>query len=218
MTSDHRPQKKLIFGCSGSGKSTMFHKLISAPGWPYRFVFDWDLKVSRALGWQAATSLRGLCQLLDAGRPVVFYPEAMFSSVVEGFAFFCRFVFAQVKLLPGKKVFGVDELQFCLPRHAASFPESFLTLLDYGRNHGLDMVLAAQRLDKMNKAITGQTTEIFVFAHSEFDTEGLDELKAIGIDPEAVKALPHATIDGKVGWIYKHGLTGRTETVTHDIN
>jgi hypothetical protein len=218
MTGDHNPQKKLVFGCSGSGKSTMFRKLIMGSGWRYVYVFDWDLKLARNTGWKAAQSMEGLCRLQDAGRPVLFFPDPeQYATLKEAFAFFCNFVWHQIRRLRGKKVFGVDELQTLVSTNYQSFPPSFSRLLDYGRNHELDMVLAAQRIDGMSKIIRGQMTEVFCFKHSEFDVDAWQEMREIGIDPEAVKALPHATNDGRVGWIYKHGLTGRTETVTHEI-
>src|SRR5258708_6874548 len=104
MSSDHKPQKKLVFGCSGSGKSTKLKELIRAPGYERVYVYDFDGKISRELGWHAATGLAGLCQLQDARRPVVFYPEEMFSDLEEGWGFFCRFVLEQSKGFKGKKL------------------------------------------------------------------------------------------------------------------
>lgn len=218
MNSDHKAVKRLIFGTSGSGKSTMFKTLVQSPGYKYRFVFDWDLKIATELGWQAAVDVRGLCRLLDAGRPVVFYPEEMFSDLEDAWGFFCRFVLDISKRLKGKKLLAGDEAQLYTTTNHAKFQASFLHLLNYGRNHEIDILLAAQRIDGLNKRVTGQLTEIYVFKHADTDNEAFEELRKIGIDPDQVKALHHPSVSGKVSWIYRHCLTGRQETITHAIS
>lgn len=218
MNADHKPQKKLLFGCSGSGKSTLFHKLLQAGGYKWIYVFDWDLKVSRSLHWQAACTVNGLCRLQDAGKPVLFYPRQMFPDLEEAFAFFCRFVMAQVAGRNGKKLFGADELQQYTSPHFLSLPTAFKELLNYGRNEEVDLVLASQHIADLHSRVKSQSTEIYIFKHSDIDQSAFTQFARMGIDPEQVKALPHPSVSERVGWLYKHTLTGRTEIVTHAIN
>lgn len=218
MNPDHKPQKKLIFGTSGSGKSTLFRSLIQQGGYKYVYVFDWDLKVCRELGWTAAGSVEGLCHLQDTGQPVVFYPRKLFPILTEAFSFFCRFVLSQAEGRKGKKLLCADEIQqYVTPNFYAMAP-AFSEICNYGRNEEIDLVLASQRVSCLPKDLLMQTTELYVFKLLDADTRGFEAVREIGIDPEAVKRLPYPLQHRKVGWIYRNCVTGRMETVTHAID
>jgi hypothetical protein len=215
---DHDPKKRLVFGCSGSGKSTKFRQLMNVGGYRWVYVFDWDLKYARSMGLQAAGSVKGLCELQDANKPVLFYPRHIFPDLEEGFAFFCRFILEQAKGRQGKKLVGCDELQECIPSNFSSLAPAVREIINYGRNEEIDFVFTAQNLMGLNSRLKAQTTEIYIFRHSDLDESGFKKFQQIGIDPEQVKRLPHPSVDGRVGWIYKHMFTGKTEFVTHGIN
>lgn len=215
---DHNPQKKLLYGCSGSGKSTLFRKLMLAGGYAFLYVFDWDLKFARATGFKAACTMEGCCQLQDMGRPVLFWPGKMFPDMKEGFAWWCRFVFLQSQDKKGKKLFGCDEVQECVPANWNALPESVSKIFNYGRNEEIDFCLTAQNLWGVNPGLKAQTTEIFIFKHADMNETSFKKFEPLGIDPNRVKALPFPPLDQRVGWIWKHCLTGEIEYVNHAIN
>ena len=196
----------------------MLHKLLQTPGYRHRFIFDWDLKIARSLNWVAASDVGGLSRLLDNNRPVVFFPGEMFADLDAAFSFFCRWCLMQAERLPGKFLVGGDESQEYITTNFWKFPQAVKELFNYGRNLEIDTAFAAQRITDMPSRIRGQMTEIYVFKHCDTDLASFDECRKIGIDPDAVKSLPHPTYDGKVGWIYRHCLIGKMERVTHEID
>jgi hypothetical protein len=212
---DHKPAKRLIFGMSGSGKSTLFLSLLAKAPYRWKFVFDPELEAARKLGWQAAGTVEGLCWLLDQKRPVVFCPEKLFpSDYAGGFDFFCRFTLAQSRRITGPKLFACDELQEWTDFHAGGIPESCRELLNVGRREEVDFLLAAQSANDVHSIFRRQLTELYVFKIADSDTAAARRLAEMGLDPEAVKALPHAS-QGRVGYFYRNSLKDQTERIEY---
>ena len=129
---------------SGSGKPTLHLRLLAGSPHRWKFVFDHKLECARKLGWQAASSIEGLCWQFDHRHPIVFYPGKMFPNDLDAaFEFFCRFTRNQVERVNGPKLFAADELQDYTDVQFSKPPEAFRWMLNNGRMQELDLQLAA---------------------------------------------------------------------------
>lgn len=190
MNWNHKAVKILITGKSGSGKTTLWLAKLRDSGARWKFVFDPDLEVVRRLRWPWCNSVEGLTQAVSRGLPVCYCPAAMFPGQrPQGFAFFCRWVWAVSEHLRGPKLLAVDEVWRYVPA-GRPVPESFQIILDEGRKMEIDLLMIAQRPNRVHDAIRAQLTELCTFHHSdvlplkwlkdEFDVEQVRRLKYPG--------------------------------------
>lgn len=152
------------------------------------FVFDHKLEVAHKLGWKAQRDPEQMKAALAAGLPVVFFPGFMFpGDRPAAFDFFCRWVFEVSSVLPGKKLAAIDEIQQVTRIGQGGVPQSFQQILDDGRLRGIDLLLIAQKPNKVNDEIRGQLTEIISFKHT--DRLPLQWLEEDGFNPQEVSQL-----------------------------
>jgi hypothetical protein len=207
MNYDHRPDRRLLTGTGGSGKTTEFLRLLTAHRAPWKFVFDPEREVSRKLGWRLATDLPGLAMAAAHREPVCFDPSELADcpTLEEGFDLFCHFVWSFSVGERGVKLMASDEVQdFTMPGNGG-IPASLKRILQKGRRQEIDVLLIAQSLGELHDRVRGQLSHIITFRHT--DALALDWLRKNGFDPEAVKALKYPG-----GWISLNRYTGEVKT------
>lgn len=189
--SDHslQPRVTLVFGRSGSGKTTFaFRYLVNAltpqdanpePA-ACIFVFDWKLEASRRLGLPAVGTEHG-CEAALASRAVIFNPNVMFTSAPgqppadkRAFAWFCNWVFAVAQRGPGRKILFVDELWKFVEARADMVPFELQAILREGRAENLELLTATQFPKDYARPIRASVTEWVCF-----NTEDPDDLAAV---------------------------------------
>lgn len=216
MNFDHESDKRAVVGMTGSGKTTLLLSIAEKSPHAWKFVFDPELEAARKLGWQAASTMEGLCRLFDNRRPVVFYPWDMFPDEAEqGLEFFCRFVMVQARRKQGPKLLVIDELQESCSAHWAAMPPALKKICNTGRREEIDLLLGAQSLNDLNGKVRRQLREIYVFKQAGIDFAALKALAKLNISAEQIQSLPMPKADKRVGWIWKNCLTGESRLVQH---
>jgi hypothetical protein len=201
MNYDHTPDRRLLTGTGGSGKSTEFIRLLKAHRAVWKFVFDPEREVSRKVGWRICRDVPSMAVQAAARQPVCFDPSDICDTLEEGFDLFCRFVWNFSCGENGVKLIACDEVQdFTLPGNGG-IPATLKRLLQKGRRQEIDVLIIAQSLGELHDRVRGQLSHIVTFRHE--DALPLDWLKRNGFDPEAVKALRYPG-----GWICRNRYTG----------
>jgi len=186
----HRSKKVLLTGKSGSGKSTLWLSLLKRDRARWKLVFDPDLEVSARLGWPYVSEPASLAAAVQQGLPVCFNSSALFPGRPrDGFDFFCLWVWEVRGELAGRKLFCVDEIWKFVPQRR-DLPEGFALLWEEGRKQSIDVVLVAQRYNKVHDSIRAQLTELYCF--QQHDSHVLDVLESDGyFRREEVQALTY---------------------------
>ena len=182
---DHKPLKVLITGSSGTGKTTLWQKLIQADKARTKFVFDHSGEFSHRFGKPPVFDIQGLAQCCVGGY-VVFDPIRLFPGRTdEGFAFYTDFVLQAGDVIKGRKLFCCDELQKLTGTRAE--PEELLALLDTGRRYQIDVYAISQAPNRIHNGIRNQLTRVYTFRQS--DANAVKYLEENGFDADAVRNL-----------------------------
>ena len=186
---------------SGTGKSTLFEKLIRKEKARLKFVFDHQGEFSARFKVPAVCDPEGLCERVATGGWVVFDPVKMYPGRSEdAFKFFCDFVFAISETVKGRKLFCCDELQKLT--NNSEEPAELLCILDTGRRYELDCFFISQAPNRIHNGIRNQLTEIYTFRQS--DKNAIAYLKDNGFDEEQVRTL------GQFKYLWRNLDTGET--------
>jgi len=186
MQLEARRSVTLLAGLSGSGKSTFaFRYLVADAGLSCRYVFDADSEASRRLGLPPAESPEECVCAADDGF-VIFDPHRLWPGNLSGaFDWFCGWCFAHASATPGRKVLLVDEAwRYCAPN---TIPAPLSACLQTGRKAGLGMMFATQRPNRLNEAITNETTELVCFRLQ--GENALKRVASLGADTDEVSGL-----------------------------
>jgi hypothetical protein len=183
------PSLTLVFGRSGSGKTTFALRYLAnavtvqaanpSPAAAI-FIFDWKLEASSRFGIPAITTEYGFEQALES-RVVIFNPHPMFpgdrvitsptgekilNDQCAGLRWFCKRVFECCQRGPGKKIVYIDEPKesgvnkFCVP------PE-FGRIVRAGRSENLELVCSTQYPRDFHADVRGGVTEWICFNADE---------------------------------------------------
>jgi len=181
-------QKVLITGKSGTGKTELLLLRIAESRHDYLFIFDPDLEFAARAGVDYCCDLASAAECLKRKIPVCFDCSEIFpGDRVGGFTLFCEWVYQICKVLPGRKVLVIDEIQKYVMPSPSHAPAPFQMLLDEGRRFKVDMILVSRRPNKVNEAIRAELTETICFQHT--DRRPLIWLEEDGLDPDEVRAL-----------------------------
>ncbi len=196
QTFDHPSKKVLITGVSGTGKTTLFEKLLRKEKARWKFIFDHqgEFSVRFGGGRPAAATVGDLIQDTARGGYVIFDPVEFCNEIgVDGerrglpgaFAFFCDYVFAICETHKGRKIIACDELQKLVD--TSKTPPELMTVLDTGRRYQLDFYGISQAPNLIHNAIRNQLTEIFTFR--QCDKNAVVFLEDNGFNPDSVRNL-----------------------------
>lgn len=198
---DHRGEKVLITGTSGTGKTTLFEKLLRAEKSRIKFVFDHQGEFSERFGLQSVVDFEGVYKAASIGGWCIFDPIKLCDAEdadgnrlgIEGaFACYTEIIGEICKAIKGRKIFACDELQRLTSTN--STPTEIMTILETGRRYQLDVYAISQAPNRIHNAIRNQLTKVYTFRQS--DNNAIDYLKANGFDEKAVRDLPR----GKYLW------------------
>jgi len=156
------PSITLVFGQSGTGKTTFaFRYLLNAPA-ACVFIFDDRGQAAQRLRLRPCGTARE-CELAVPTRTVCFNPHIMFpgSKLPDAFRWFCHWVFQVSKRGPGKKILFVDELWQWTD--ARTIPEELENVVRTGRTENLELVSATHRPREYHVLIRSQCTEFVAF-------------------------------------------------------
>lgn len=190
---DHKSDKRLVTGCSGTGKTTLFEQILRREKAPRKFVYDHQGEFSRRFNVPAVFDVESLCEATARGGWIVFDPLRMFTGrLPEGFQFFCDYVFSVSQVLNGRKLFICDELQKVT--RVAVEPVELLSILDTGRRFQVDCFFISQAPNRIHNGVRNQLTYVITFRQS--DKNAVKYLEENGFDPDAIRNLPK----GKYLW------------------
>lgn len=199
---DHPSVKVLITGASGTGKSTLFEKLIRRER-RAKWIFLYDHKggdLARRFGVRPCFTPDDLEAAVIRGGLVIFNPAELFPGEPErGFEFFCGWVWAVCQVIRGQKILGADELDALVDTY--SKPGPLCVILDQGRTYQIDCFFICQATNAIHNQVRKQITEIFVMLQDE--KNGLEWLTERGFSADEIKGLKHGE------WLYKNKNTGQ---------
>jgi hypothetical protein len=196
------PQHTVIFGMTGSGKTTLVIKyLLNDDSAACRFIFDdlnrmWprlkipacysekELRASLATKWSAFNPLRTLAHFGG--------------DMKKAFRWWCAWVFAMSGTGPGKKMVVIPEVwRHCNPD---SIPPELALLVQAGRELNVEVIADTQRPEMLNGSIVGAATEIICFRQMSPAamrvTENLLRDGGNAFDPAQLRSLPLGSFVG----------------------
>ena len=204
----HPSKKVLVTGVSGTGKTTLFEKLIRKEKARWKFVFDHQGEFSARFGQRAATNIDELCEQTTRAGWIVFDPVKFANEpnpvtgerrgLPESFAFFCDYVFAMSETLRGRKIIACDELQKLVTN--TKTPDELLCILDTGRRYQLDFFAISQAPNQIHNAIRNQITEIYTFRQN--DKNAVQYLADAGFNENEIRNLE------KFAYLWRNLATG----------
>ena len=180
----------LIFGQSGSGKTTFaFRYLLNVPA-ACQFLFD-DRGQAAARLKLRPCGTAAECEAAVPTRWVCFNPHVMFPGALlpDGFRWFCHWAFEVCKRGPGKKVLFVDELwQWA---DARTMPVELENVIRTGRTENLELLSCTQRPREYHVLIRSQATEFIAFNTRE--PAELDAIRPYWAGVDQAAALPRGS-------------------------
>lgn len=199
---DHPPDKRLITGGSGTGKTTLAEKLMSKESARLKFVYDHDGQFASRYDHDAVNASQ-LDEAVAKGGWVVFDPAEDFESDFgKGLEFFCDYILTLSKELKGRKLFYVDELDILTSNKV--YPASLVAVMQTGRRYQIDCFFISGQPNNLHNRVQNQFTAVYTFTHA--NPTALKFLVDNGIPEETIRGL------GEHGWYYRHLRTGEVST------
>lgn len=199
---DHLPDKRLITGGSGTGKTTLVESLMRKEKARLKFVYDHEGQFCQRYGHEPVYA-DGLDEAVARGGWVVFDPSEDFESDFEqGLEFYCDYILALSKELKGRKLFHIDELDLLTSN--TKYPRALVAVMQTGRRYEIDCFFISGQPNNLHNRVRSQLTAVYTFFHS--DRAALEFLTDNGIPEETIRSL------GEHGWFYRHLRTGATQS------
>ena len=185
---NHKSKKVLVTGVSGTGKTTLFWRLVSTTPATWKFVYDHEGEFSSRFGLPRCTNTVDLAIQTEKGGWVCFDPVELYPGEAEkGFFFFCDYVMAISSQFKGRKLFIVDELQKVTG--TTQKPEEFLKLCETGRRREVDIFAISNAPNRIHNSVRNAVTEVYSFRLT--DKNALAFLADNGFDADSVRNLPN---------------------------
>lgn len=183
----HKSNRHLIVGASGTGKTTCLIHDIWGQKHDYVFVFDHQEELAEKLGVIEATDFGEFQTRLEESNILCFNPRVLFPNELPAcFDAFCGWVYDVAEVLPGRKVFVCDEIQFLTG--TGDLSSSFQSILETSRRRRLDSILGAQSSNRVHNIIRNQTTDAFFYTSPS--PNAMDWPISLGIPETELKTLP----------------------------
>lgn len=171
-----------IFGCSGSGKTSLaFRYLQRAPDVVARFIFDDRGQAAARLRLPSCSTVAEMERALPS-RWICFAPRG---DLREALKTFCAWTYEASQRGAGRKLVFIDEIwRHCSP---TSLPPELAAIVQDGRVENLELVSATQRPHKLNESLLGQMTEAICFRLKH--RLALKALADLDIEPDVVEQV-----------------------------
>lgn len=176
--------KFAVCGASGLGKTTRLCTMAQEREPHFTFGFDFKGQLAEQLGGVWTHQRAQLGAALSHGS--AFY-SGLDHPGIEGFDAFCRAAYELCRVLPGRKVLLVDELQNYVGTHAAALPPSLALVIKEGRHFNLAFGFTCQTLNEIHNAIRAQLTTVCAFRHQ--GERATSFLESIGYDARDLVSL-----------------------------
>lgn len=179
----------MLTGNSGSGKTTLLESMVRKERARWKFVYDHKHgEFCKRFGAEPCFDGEDLTERLEKGGYVVFDPIHLFKGrPEEGFAFFCKWVFAICEQSKGRKLFICDELQKLLDTR--NDPDELLVILDTGRVYQIDCFMVTNASNGIHNRVRQQITEVYAFKQG--DKNACEWLEQKGFDRETLLTMPN---------------------------
>lgn len=197
---DHPSIKVAVTGVSGTGKTTLWEKLIRREKAKWIFLYDHkEGDLARRFGVRPCYTEDEILAATVRGGLVIYNPSRDWPGKRDqGFLYFSELVYAMCRKLKGKKIFGTDELDALVDNRCE--PDTLCEMLDEGRTFQIDCFFIAQSMNGIHNQVRKQITEIF--AMRQGDENGCKYLIEKGFIEEELMSLKNGL------WIYKNLNTG----------
>lgn len=201
----HVATHKLYCGMTGMGKSTLVRAVVAKDKAPWKFAFEtYKKEFPRFCGWPLANDEPGLVAGIQTGR-VAFNSAPLFpGNRVAGFNFWIRWVYNVGRVLPGRKLVIIEEIEKTTAHRNSTPAPAFMEMLDEGRAAQFDVISIAQRLSTVNELVRTTITEITAFQF--VDPGQVSWLEEEGFNGDAIKRL------GRGNYIHRHRERGTEAT------
>ena len=186
---NYKARRALVLGTTGTGKTTLVYRLAHSHPADCVFVYDWQGgEFATRLGARKLASRDEVLSAIDEGERIVAYDAESGEEDAsgEGFEWFCDTAFETSGVMPGRKLFIVDECQDLIDPY--NVPDGLQRILSRGRRRLMDTCLAGRSANALHTVGRDQVSELYCFRC--IDENSLKYPKSIGLDPEEVKSLP----------------------------
>lgn len=172
-------------GASGLGKTTLLCRMASDREPRYTFGFDFKGQLAEQLGGQWLHRKEHLGAAISTGS--AFYSGRDCPDPITACDAFCRAAYDLSRVLPGRKLLLVDELQNYVGTHASALPPSLALVIKEGRHFNLAFGFTCQTLNEIHNAIRAQLTTVCAFRHQ--GARATEFLESIGYDARDLGSL-----------------------------
>jgi hypothetical protein len=181
----HRPQKTLIVGASGFGKSQYQIRAALGASQRTKFVFDHKDEFAVLAGAEQCSTPEEIEAALETGW-VVYNPRVMWPGrLPEAFAWFCDFAWTVSEQIGFPKLIVADELKLLTEGQA---PVELCRVMEDGRSVALDVLFTSHNANGLHNRLREQFTEIVTFYQRSGPAVEIME-KEFGFDAVAIGNL-----------------------------
>lgn len=171
-------------GASGLGKTTRLCTMAREREPQFIFAFDFKGQLAEQLGGTWIHQRGQLGEQIAHGG--AFY-SGRDCPGLDGFEAFCLAAYELARVLPGRKVLLVDELQNYCGTHASALPPSLALVIKEGRHFNLGFGFTCQTLNEIHNTIRAQLTTVCAFRHQ--GERATQFLESIGYDARDLVSL-----------------------------
>ncbi len=181
----HESDKFCCCGASGLGKTTRLCRMAGERQPDFLFAFDFKGQLAEQLGGAWTHHRAQLGAALRHGG--AFYSGRDGGETLAAFDSFCLAAYDLARVLPGRKLLLVDELQNYCGTHASALPPSLALVIKEGRHFNLAFGFTCQTLNEIHNAIRAQLTTVCAFRHQ--GERATSFLESIGYDARDLVSL-----------------------------
>lgn len=208
---DHPSYKVLVTGCSGTGKTTLFERLIRKEKAQWKFIYDHQGEFAARFNVPCVATAAALEEKTLKKGWVVFDPLHEFAErpptkegltgLQQGFEFFCEYVFLTGQNCAGRKLLCCDELQSLTDNRNP--PAPLVKVCEMGQRLQIDVFCISQAPNRIHNSLRNQFTDVYTFRQS--DETAIKYLVDNGFDDNEVRNL------AKFEYVHRNLRTGEVK-------